>query len=194
MERIFVVPAGVLPRFQGFMPADDAVIERIKERGFFADRQSVENDFSLKQIIPYTVFTMDGRIFTMRRLAKGGESRLHNKGSIGIGGHINHEDGEPIEDGLKREFFEEVDYQGTFQPRLLGFINDDSDDVGKVHFGLAYVVKGDAGIEVREKNVLEGAMSGPDDINRDALEKWSRIVLDALMNDSDFRHLKTLPD
>ncbi|MBI2172971.1 MAG: NUDIX domain-containing protein [Candidatus Aenigmarchaeota archaeon] len=184
MERIFVVPAGILPRFQGFMPADETVLDAIRKSGFFTDRAAAENEPAMKQIIPYIVFSRDGMLFTMRRLEKGGEKRLHNKTSIGIGGHINHEDGEPIEDGLRREFFEEVDYQGTFRPRLLGFINDDSDDVGKVHFGLAYVVEGDAPISVREKDVLEGRMQVPDDINRESPEKWSRIVLDALMKDN----------
>ena len=117
------------------------------------------------------------KIFVMRRLEKGGEARLHNKHSIGIGGHINHEDAKPLEDGLRREFFEEVNYMGKFKPRLLGFINDDSDDVGKVHFGLSYVVEGDLGIEVKEKDVLEGRMMHHDEIDANSLEKWSRIVM-----------------
>ncbi len=176
MERIFVVPAGILPRFQGFVPADSSTMEGIRKSGFFIEREKAENDPTMKQIIPYITFVRDGKIFAMRRLVKGGEARLHNKASIGIGGHINHED-EGMEDGLRREFFEEVLYKGTFQPRLIGFINDDSDDVGKVHFGLSYVVEGDAGIEVREKDILEGNMQAPGDIDKDALEKWSRIVL-----------------
>ena len=180
MERIFVVPAGILPRFQGFMPADSSTIEGIRKSGFFLEREKAENDPSMKQIIPYITFIMKGKIFAMRRLSKGGEARLHNKTSIGIGGHINHEDGKPIEDGLRREFFEEVMYEGTFQPRLIGFINDDSDSVGKVHFGLSYVVDGDADIEVREKDMLEGRMQAPDEVDTNALEKWSRIVLSNL--------------
>ncbi len=194
MERIFVVPANKLPKFSGFMASDESVLDVIRKSGFFLEREKAENDFSLKQIIPYIVFIRDGMLFTMRRLSKGGEERLHGRTSIGIGGHISHEDAEPISDGLAREFHEEVLYEGTFQPRLLGFINDDSDSVGKVHFGLAYVVEGDAPISVREKDVLEGVMTRPADINSNSTEKWSRIVLDALTNDSGFRHLKTLPD
>lgn len=194
MEKVYVVPSACLPKFSGFVPADTEVLDTIRRNGFFADRSKVENDFSLKQIIPYIIFIKDGMLFTMRRLDKGGEARLHNKQSIGIGGHINHEDAEPISDGLSREFHEEVLYEGTFQPRLLGFINDDSDSVGKVHFGLAYAVEGDAPIYVREKVVLEGAMTRPGDINLDSLEKWSRIVLGALTNEPGFRHLKTLHD
>ena len=186
MERIFVVPAGILPRFQGFMPADETVLDAIRNGGFFTDRAAAENDSTMKQIIPYIVFSRDGMLFMMRRLSKGGESRLHNKGSIGIGGHINHEDGEPIEDGLRREFFEEVDYHGTFQPRLIGFINDDSDDVGKVHFGLAYVVEGDSNIEVKEKDILEGSMMYPREIDTSALEKWSRTILENMIKNRYF--------
>ncbi|MDI6721413.1 MAG: NUDIX hydrolase [Candidatus Aenigmarchaeota archaeon] len=181
MEKILVVPAKRLPSFQGFMDADDKVIEKIRKYGFFVDRDMAENDFSLKQIIPYVTFMHNGRIFTMRRLKKGGEVRLHDKMSIGIGGHINHADEEPLEDGLRREFFEEVEYKGVFEPVLFGFINDDSDDVGRVHFGVSCYVIGDSGISVKEEHMLEGEMKRHEEIDREQLETWSRIVLENLM-------------
>src|SRR3989344_4938392 len=112
MENIFVVPAESLPKFQGFMKANEYVINTIRQNGFFVERTKAENNSTIKQIIPYMTFVRNEKIFVMRRLEKGGEARLHNKHSIGIGGHINHEDAKPLEDGLRREFFEEVNYMG----------------------------------------------------------------------------------
>jgi hypothetical protein len=64
---------------------------RSPEHGFFVERARAETSPQWKQVIPYSLVECDGRILVVRRLRKGGESRLHEKHSIGIGGHINPE-------------------------------------------------------------------------------------------------------
>lgn len=67
----------------------------------------------------------------------GGEARLHDKGSIGIGGHINpvdrqsgHDDVSTYLAGVEREIREELVIDGGCTQRVLGVINDDSNEVG----------------------------------------------------------------
>ncbi|MBI2578378.1 MAG: NUDIX domain-containing protein [Candidatus Aenigmarchaeota archaeon] len=182
-EKIMVVPRKFLLKkdFQGFIPyeGNEKLLEEIKRHAFFKNRDEVEEDPSLKQIIPYIIFIHGTRVFMMQRLKNSGEARLHNLYSIGVGGHIREEDGkisEIIGKALEREFFEEVRYRGRFSPKPLGFINDDSNDVGKVHFGVCYVVKGSSKIAVREKDILEGKLVPLEGLKKHNLENWSRIA------------------
>jgi predicted NUDIX family phosphoesterase len=189
MEKIMVVPRKKLfgedsrSWFQGFRPAEDVVFEEvILEHYSFKERGSVEEDESLKQIIPYIVFRFQDKFFVYKRLKRGGEKRLHNLYSIGIGGHINPIDcvkNNIITDAMRREFEEEVDYTHKYSFRVIGYINDDSNPVGRVHFGIVFLVEGESpGIEVKEKEKLEGKLMERSEIEvvKTSFEGWSKIV------------------
>ena len=90
----------------------------------------------------------------MRRTQAGGDARLHDRWSIGVGGHLNPGDGD-LAGGLRREWREELD--ADFEPEfeLVGLLNDDTTDVGGVHVGAVYVA--DAGgrpVTIRETDKL----------------------------------------
>ncbi|MBI4018055.1 MAG: NUDIX domain-containing protein [Candidatus Aenigmarchaeota archaeon] len=187
-EKIMVVPRKQLLKkdFQGFLPheGNEHVLEAIKKHAFFRGRDEVEEDTSLKQIIPYVVFIHGTKVFLLRRLGKSGEKRLHNLYSIGIGGHVNEgDDGveEILNAAMRREFLEEVSYSGRFDPKPLGFINDDSNDVGKVHFGVCYVLNGNSRITVKETDMLEGKLAPVDDLKKYNLESWSSIAAEHVL-------------
>ncbi|HVS18959.1 MAG TPA: phosphoesterase [Planctomycetota bacterium] len=178
MEFVLVVPrrdlfADCYP--QGFRPFGDglsaAQLERaVREHGYFVERRRAERDPDLKQIIPYTLVTRRDRggewqVLLLRRLAKGGEQRLHDKLSIGVGGHIDADDARTLgEDelarvldlGTQRELHEELvlDEQPTL--RRVGLLNDDSNPVGAVHLGLVQVARVEGPVTIREQDVLEG--------------------------------------
>ncbi len=149
-------------------------------------RAEVENDPTFQQIIPYVVFRHDDRYLLTHRLRASSERRLRKQYSLGVGGHINPGDlgaGDPILDGLKREWEEEVVYQGTFEARLLGFLNEDSSPVSKVHLGVVFVVDGDTPtITIRETDKLAGELLTLDEMRMYylAMESWSQIVYDRL--------------
>ena len=136
------------------------------------------------------VFRHDARYLLTRRLKASGERRLHQQYSLGVGGHINPGDldhGDPIDDGMRREWDEEVEYAGHFQARLLGLINDDSAPVSKVHLGLVFLVDGDSPqIAIRETDKLEGELLTLDEMRIFYLgmESWSQIVYDHLLTTS----------
>ena len=158
----------------------------IRDKHFFKPRAEVENDPTFQQIIPYVVFRHDDRYLLTHRLRASSERRLRKQYSLGVGGHINPGDlgaGDPILDGLKREWEEEVVYQGTFEARLLGFLNEDSSPVSKVHLGVVFVVDGDTPtITIRETDKLAGELLTPDEMRMYylAMESWSQIVYDRL--------------
>ena len=160
--------------------------EVIREHHFFKPRTEVENDPAYQQIIPYVVFRHDDRYFLTHRLRASSERRLRKQYSLGVGGHINPGDleaGDPILDGLKREWQEEVLYKGRFDARLLGFLNEDSSPVSKVHLGVVFLVEGDSpNISIRETEKLAGELLTLDEMRMYylAMESWSQIVYDRL--------------
>ena len=185
-ERVLVVPRAVVPDQAGWhglrTTGLSAFLDVVAEHGRFEPREQMERDPSFKQIIPYLVLRDGERYFLMRRTRAGGDARLHDRWSIGVGGHLNPGD-DGLAGGLRREWHEELvaDFEPTFVPFAL--LNDDTTDVGAVHLGV--VVLADAGgrpVTVRETDKLSGAFVPPPEVAAGAehLETWSRIVFDAL--------------
>ncbi len=147
-EAIFVVPRSFLGdflAFQGFKPVQSVSPEEWVHAGKYRSRTQMEEDPSFKQLIPYIVIRYSNKIFRYKRTKRGGENRLHHFYSIGVGGHINPADDNLFEtedqllyEAALRELHEEVKIQGEVQLQHVGFINDESNEVGKVHLGLVY--------------------------------------------------------
>lgn len=185
-ELVLVVPRRLVPDeagWYGLRTADlEGFLRDIATHGRFEPRAEMERDPDFKQIIPYLVLRDGGRYFLMRRTRAGGDARLHDRWSIGVGGHLNPGD-DGLSGGLRREWREELvaDFEPAFTPFAL--LNDDTTDVGAVHLGV--VVLADAAgrpVAVRETDKLAGAFASPADVAAGArhLETWSRIVFDAL--------------
>jgi predicted NUDIX family phosphoesterase len=162
----------------------DDYMHIINHRKEFHPRSLMEINPTYKQIIPYLIFTHDNKYFLMQRKSDASETRLRNKLTLGIGGHIREED--LSENSLvawaMREFHEEVNYAGNLTVKPLGIINDDSDDVGKVHIGFAFLLCGDSP-EISIKSELKsGELVSLDDCMRmkNDMESWSQFVVDVL--------------
>lgn len=159
---------------------------RVLTYGEFRLRSEMEHDPSMKQIIPYLIVRYGSKIFAFRRSTGGGETRLHGKFSIGVGGHINRIDVEGAADvvdtGLRRELSEELIIRGGWHPRPVGVLNDDTISVGRVHFGLVHVVDLETpDVAVRESESLSGELFDARKLRtlRDQMESWSQFILDA---------------
>ncbi len=185
-EQVLAVPREAIVPDEGWLglrPGGVAeALATIAREGRFMPREAAERDPSHKQVIPYLVLRDGERWFLMRRTRAGGDARLHDRWSIGVGGHLNPGDGD-VPGGLRREWSEEVvaDFVPEFKP--VGLLNDDTVSVGSVHIGIVYVA--DAGgrpVTIRETNKLEGAFASSDEVAavRDGMETWSRLVFDAL--------------
>jgi predicted NUDIX family phosphoesterase len=158
----------------------------IREHHFFMARSEVEDDPNYQQIIPYVVFRHGDQYFLTHRLRASSEKRLRKQYSLGVGGHINPGDldaGDPIQDGLKREWEEEVIYDGSFEAKLIGLLNDESSPVSKVHLGVVFLVDGDTpNIAIRETTKLAGELLTLEEMRIFYLgmESWSQMVYDRL--------------
>jgi predicted NUDIX family phosphoesterase len=122
-------------------------------------------------------------VFLMRRTRAGADSRLHDRWSIGVGGHINPGD-VGLEGGMRREWVEELVTDRVPRCRPVALLNDETTDVGSVHLGIVYVAQlSGMAISVRETDKLTGALASESDVRAvaDDLETWSRIVFDDLI-------------
>jgi len=185
-EQVLVVPREALPdRAAWYGLRTDGIdgFEALVDReGRFRPRPAMEIDPTCKQIIPYLVLRDGPRYFLMRRTKAGGDARLHDRYSIGVGGHLNPGD-EGLAGGLRREWSEEVvaDFEPAFD--LIALLNDDTTEVGAVHLGAVYVADA-AGrpVAIRETDKLTGSFVEPGEVAAVAtrLETWSRLVFEAL--------------
>lgn len=186
-EDVLVVPRDALfdnEYFEGFTSSggyEDIILEEYE----WMRRGDAEEDPSYKQPIPYILIKKDDTYFCFRR--SGSEERLHEKWSWGVGGHIDRvdDDGNPLQNGLEREIKEEVGVT-DFDIEKIGYINYDSDDVGKVHFGILYTAEIKEDVSIEDDEIDTYRFLSLDEM-RELIEKenvdveeWSRIALDHL--------------
>jgi predicted NUDIX family phosphoesterase len=189
-EQILVVKRPLLlgtTSWQGLKKENlDHYLSIIQNHQEFLPRAAMEVDPTYKQIIPYLIFKYQDRYFLMQRSANASEQRLQNKFSLGIGGHIRKEDmiGKTIFDWAQREFYEEVSYQGALTIEPLGVLNDDSNDVGKVHIGLVLLLQGDSDNIHIKSELKSGRLVTLEECKEksDLLETWSHSVLNYLLS------------
>ena len=150
-ELVFAFPTDELWKLmtykkKGLIKGNSEVLKRIVQNGLFLRRSELEEDPSFKQIIPYAIISNKESFYLFKRTSRQTEKRLHNKFSLGVGGHMNPNDSmeskeQYLIDELKRELYEEVKLlNGCLieDIEFIGFINDDTIPVGRVHIGLLY--------------------------------------------------------
>ncbi len=198
-EHVLVVPTELfheLGYFQGFTRDVDKYLDELlsSEHTSYRPRGEMEEDPSFKQLIPYVIFRHTdeaGRasVFAYTRGKGQGESRLHSKRSVGIGGHISSDDADetsdvhPYDEGMRRELEEEVVIETTYKEKCVGLINDDKTEVGKVHLGVVHIFDVDQPkIRPRENEIINAGFREVGELlaDLDGFESWSAICLEAL--------------
>lgn len=155
----------------------------------FRDREEAEQNFNFKQVIPYIlVVGLKQHFLLSQRTSQQQEKRLHNKYSLGQGGHINDLDlqGErsPIINGLMREIREEFTLGEVTECTPVGMINDNSTEVGSVHLGLVYLMRvSSLNFKVGEEGKHTAQWATKDQLPDyyDRMEAWSKIIFDHLI-------------
>jgi predicted NUDIX family phosphoesterase len=195
-ERVMVVPAAELDRlgrFQGFSRDVERYLDALFAPGLptFGPRSLVEDDPSLKQIIPYVVFRCEDSVFCYTRGGGGGAARLRRRRSLGVGGHVEERDTggrgtlESYEIALRRELDEEVEIDSPGQLRRVGLINDDSTPVGQVHLGVVHLYELERPeVAPREADLIEAGFLPARRLREewDLFETWSQICIDAILD------------
>lgn len=179
--------------FQGFCSETDKYLGILLDSANtqYLPREEMEEDPSFKQLIPYCIFrfvddTGDTKVFQYTRGKGGGETRLRAKKSVGIGGHISTldaQDDSPYELGMQRELEEEIVIDTEFTQTLVGMINDDENEVGKVHLGIVHLfdVKKPQ-ISSNEADISDAGFVSVSELmaDLDSYETWSKICLESL--------------
>ena len=154
----------------------------------YLNRSDAEHDKRYKQLIPYVLLICNSKILRYLRGRGGQETRLHGLYSVGIGGHISEEDhglfsiGPGYHEGMRRELMEEVAVEEENEAAV-AVINDDSTEVGCVHFGVVHI------IHVAKESIAgrRSGIVGPEFIpiieavkDPSGYESWSRFCLEHL--------------
>jgi predicted NUDIX family phosphoesterase len=194
-ELVFAIPTDELWKLitydeKGLIKESSEALKGIVQNGLFRKRSELEEDPSFKQVIPYAVISNNESFYLFKRRSGQTEKRLHNKFSLGVGGHMNACNSKELNEHyfineLKRELFEEVILlNGCLLEDIefIGFINDDTIPVGRVHIGLLY------NIHVSSKNVVinETDRMTADWIDKpelpefyEGMETWTKIIFDS---------------
>jgi len=201
VENVLVIPTQVfrdLGYLEGFASVDDAsttISALLESKDLqYMPRPEAEADPNFKQLIPYVVFVAGvgqlTQVYNYARSTKSGEARLHAKRSIGVGGHISAEDGQVTKSyavGMLRELAEEIGTNSmrhvplSYMRSVYGLINDDSNDVGKVHLGIVHKID----LEVPaadfqpESTMLDAKFTPLRQLVQeiDQFENWSQLIL-----------------
>lgn len=175
------------------LPFDEALWNRILDNLQSFPRPHLENDYRFKQLVVYVVIKSKDSYLTYKRTTKGLEKRLSEKYSIGIGGHVNVADKKQltlIKDkkdlvrlAVLREVNEEINIKSRIlkEPKLICFINDDSDDVGRIHFGVVWLLEiSEPDVSRRGRVVGDLKFYGLRHLKdtKYRFEKWSQLLID----------------
>lgn len=193
-ELVFTVPTVdcwnlITYKEQGLIYGNGNELKMIVQKGLFRKRNESEEDPSFKQIIPYAVISNQESFYLFRRAPGQTEKRLQHKFSLGVGGHMNPSSSTELNeqyliDELRRELFEEVrlfDGCSIADIEFIGFINDDTIPVGRVHIGLLFNIRvSNKNVYVNETNKMTGAWVEKSNLAGfyEGMETWTRIVFD----------------
>lgn len=198
LEQVLVIPATLAQQLapNEYGPVPPGIEKTILDNHTFLWRDDAETKPEFKQVIPYIVVrcldatVLEPRYLLTQRTDKQQETRLHNLFSIGQGGHINGLDFEgtiddqPILNGLMREIREEFELAETVSCVPVGIINDNSNDVGKVHLGLVYVLTvktSDFKVAETGKHISRWATYAELQAVLPDMENWSKILMNQMM-------------
>ncbi len=148
----------------------------------FGCRREIEDDSSLKQIIPYVlVYNSKGELLAYQR--HGTEQRLHQLWSVGVGGHVNQDDCTPtmlpmecIQCGMRRECLEELGIVCD-KFNLLGIINEEETAVGHTHIGIVFATHLTADFIPSSTELGTIKFISPNDVVNIKTELWSQLAI-----------------
>ena len=159
-------------------------------------RAVLEYDHEFRQVLPISVFTHRGKVWAYERTSKGGESRLHNKVAVAVGGHWDLADlviengcinlARSLQQAVKRELEEEVRITANIvstrqlEPKICA----DDTEVDKVHLGIVWVHELDGeGISSAEEQLEEIGFVTPELLLSDQYnsEGWAKIICECLL-------------
>ena len=163
-------------------------------------RAVLEGDYDFRQVLPISIFVHGNKVWAYERTSKGGESRLHSKIAVAVGGHWDMADltlvngiidlKASLSEAMRRELNEEVLLSSKVVSTevLKNKICCSETDVDKVHMAVVYVHQLDGeGIESAEDQLKTIGFVSPSELLEGDynLETWAKIICEILVKESD---------
>lgn len=170
-EYVLCVPANMCPL------AGESWDEFAKRRGTYLARDMAEGNEAWRQLIPYMVFVdwKNRKLLVYKRPGKQTETRLANMWTIGVGGHINDQDGS-VREGMYREALEELSVVPT-KTFDLGEIRLNDMPVDRVHLGILTLVTSWEGTIKASPEIPEYSWLTLEEAFKLPMETWALYAL-----------------
>lgn len=204
METILAIQSSVLSTPESFFRTTAEYVFHellVSQNLWFGPRKPLETNYDFRQIIPYTLLKYGDKYVSYERTKKGGESRLHNLRSLGIGGHINTTDiyyyptdpetidiQSTLTHAIAREIQEELICSPMYDKLdIVGCICSSHTDVDRVHLGVVVVIPlSSDSIISHISHVTKVACVNPVEsmtMIDHTYESWSQIVIKQYLTD-----------
>ena len=165
---------------------------------FSIERDDAETNYSYLQLLPYVLIKKGNKFLSYRRGRAGTEAKLHDKYSIGIGGHVD--EGLDyfseslneqlvlgiLQHNIARELDEEIGLIPADTVPLGCLVSQDpsnSTEVGWVHLGVVYEIRvpDDFEPKTKDEGMKEFRWLTVNELHAINLEPWSQAALDQLV-------------
>lgn len=158
------------------------IIQLILNQAQWRTRFDAEKDENWQQIYPYALFKYQDQYAEFKRgVSNTSDSRLNMKYTLAVGGHVFKTDWQKagsLENFIQQIFHHDIQYQGNLTVKPIGIINDNSDDLGRYHIGVVFLLEGDnpnlvSNIHTELRLIKLADMTGED---VSFLERWSQMI------------------
>ena len=194
-EQVLCVPARMIDKYDNDDKGFEALVN--SESTFMfrgspdGELEGAETNKRWKQVIPYFVLVKNGMILTYKKNKSSSETRLHDKYSVGIGGHVNERDGKgmgAVRTAAIRECKEEIGVIPKLSSNKDDYVVIDiKGGAADYHIGYCQIITEwqPEGIKLSEE-VDKISWKTIPELEELDLEEWSLFVLELLKKDFIF--------
>lgn len=177
---------------EGFTRTQAGLLDRLfaNDQIWLGPRDWLENDETYRQLVSYVVFRHQRSLLIYRRAPKGGETRLHGRLSVGVGGHVNVSDivskaGSidllaTLQRACGREIAEEIECGAIDQLETIGVICESVNAVSRVHLGIVMECRlSQPNFTLLDPGLVDGHFVAATELAglTDRLETWSSALV-----------------
>jgi len=190
-EQVLCVPSRMIDKYDDFELLVNYESKFMMRGSADGEFKGAETNKRWKQVIPYFVLVKNGMILTYKKNKSSSETRLHDKFSIGIGGHVNDGDGtgmSAVRTAAIRECKEEIGVIPKLSSNKDDYVVIDiKGGAADYHIGYCQIITEwqPEGIKLSEE-VDKISWKTIAELEKLDLEEWSLFVLELLKKDFIF--------
>lgn len=170
--------------FQGCLLSEDHACDlevMLEGHAEWRARNEVEEINDWQQIFPYGIFRYQDQYMEVKRGTEVSHRRFSQKYTLGVGGHVVKQEFDKfgsLSEWMRQMFLHDFVYEGNITSHCIGIVNDKSEDLGRNHVALVYLLEGDTP-EFQKKKQAEARLVRLQDLTGEDvsyLERWSQMI------------------